>query len=89
MKIDKKFKLREIAGETIIVNQGDMGADLTKIISLNSTSRFLYEQLSNKDFTLEDVEKLLKDNYEVDDETVRKDAADWIEQLKKCKILAE
>ena len=32
MRIDSKFKLRSIAGENIIVNQGKVGSDLTKII---------------------------------------------------------
>ena len=36
MRINTKFKLRDIAGETIIVNQGTPEADLTRIISLNT-----------------------------------------------------
>lgn len=89
MRINNKFKLRTVAGETIIVNQGGMGADLTKIISLNSTARFLYEQLLGKDFLLEDVEKLLKENYEVDDATAEKDAANWVEELIKCEVITD
>lgn len=42
MKINPNFKLREMAGETIIVNQGHTGADLTRIISLNKSARLLY-----------------------------------------------
>ena len=89
MRIDKKFKLRSIAGETIIVNQGNLETDLTKIISLNSTSRFLFEQLEKKDFTLEDVEKLLLDNYEVDEEIAKNDASNWVEQLIKCEVIVD
>lgn len=89
MKINKKFKLRTIAGETIIVNQGSIEADLTKIISLNTTSCFLYEQLAGKDFNLEDVEKLLLDNYEVDETTAKEDAANWVEQLIKCEVITD
>lgn len=51
MKINPNFKLREMAGETIIVNQGHTGADLTRIISLNKSARLLYERLADKDAT--------------------------------------
>ena len=33
MKINPKFRLREIAGEHILVNQGVMGVCLTHVIS--------------------------------------------------------
>lgn len=42
MRINTKFKLRDIAGETIIVNQGTPEADLTRIISLNTSARLLW-----------------------------------------------
>ena len=50
MRINTKFKLRDIAGETIIVNQGTPEADLTRIISLNTSARLLWNELSDKDF---------------------------------------
>lgn len=89
MKIDSRFKLRKIAGETIIVNQGTVGADLTKIISLNETASFLFEKLAGKEFTIEDVKKLLTDTYEVDDATVAKDSASWVEALKNSGVITD
>ena len=53
MKINPDFKLREIAGETIIVNQGTANVNMTRIISLNASAKLLYTTLSEKDFTLE------------------------------------
>ena len=44
MKLNPHFKLRSIAGETIIVNQGVPDTDLTRIISFifyNYPNRFL------------------------------------------------
>ena len=43
MKINPNYKLRSIAGETIVVNQGTTGMDMTRIISLNVSARLLYE----------------------------------------------
>ena len=89
MKINSKFKLRKIAGEAIIVNQGVAGADLTRIISLNESSSLLYEELAGKEFSLDDVKNVLKDNYEVDDATAAKDSAAWVEALKQCNVITD
>lgn len=88
MKIEATYKLREIAGETIVVNQGTTGADLTRIISLNASARLLWEQLSGKDFGLEDAAKVLEDKYGIDHQQAMKDAGAWVDALKKSKVIA-
>ena len=37
MKISSNYKIREIAGETIVVNQGTANVNMTRIISLNAS----------------------------------------------------
>ena len=59
LKIDPKFRLREIAGEHILVNQGVMGVSLTRVISLNESAVLLFNQLVGKDFTPEDAARIL------------------------------
>ncbi len=87
MKIDSKYKMREMAGEYIVVIQGRYGADMTRLISFNPTSRYLWEELQGKEFELEDVVRLLCERYEVDEATARRDAAAWVEQLKQSKLV--
>lgn len=87
MRINPNFKLREMAGETIIVNQGHAGTDLTRIISLNASASLLYEQLSGKEFTLEDAAKVLTDTYRTDGQQALIDATAWVEALKKSKVI--
>ena len=87
MKINPNYKLREIAGETIVVNQGTAEVNMTRIISLNSSARLLYESLVNKDFTLEDVAQILSDTYDIPAEVALKDAQVWVEALQKCGII--
>lgn len=89
MKIDSKFKLRSIAGEHIIVNQGTVGADMTKIISLNSSACYLYEQLAGKDFTVADAARLLLDAYQIEEAVAERDAATWVDSLKKCHVIID
>lgn len=87
MKINSSYKLREVAGETIVVNQGVEGIDMTRIISLNSSAKLLYQQLAGKDFTLEDAAQVLVDTYGIDQARAMEDAAKWMDALSNCKIL--
>ena len=48
MKLNPHFKLRSIAGETIIVNQGVPDTDLTRIISFNFSALLTLETTFGK-----------------------------------------
>ena len=87
MKINPNYKLREIAGETIVVNQGTAEVNMTRIISLNASARQLYEELQGKEFALDDAANMLVENYGIALEQAREDASVWIESLKKCGII--
>lgn len=87
MKINSNYKLRSIAGETIVVNQGRTDTDMTRIISLNASAKLLYEKLLGKDFTLEDAAQVLTDTYGIDNGQALKDAETWVEALCKCGVV--
>ena len=89
MKISKQYKVREMAGEHIIVMPGRYGADMTRVVALNATSLYLWEELADREFTTDEVVALLTDRYEIDPETARRDAEKWIEQLTACGILEQ
>ena len=88
MKINTDYKLREVAGETIVVNQGTTGVDMTRIISLNASAKLLYEQLAGKDFGVEDAARVLMDHYGIGEAQALKDAEAWTEALKKWGVVA-
>lgn len=83
MKQKKGFKLRTICGEHIIVAEGIKNIDFSKIISMNESSAYLWENTVDKEFSVSDLCQLLCDEYEVDNATAMKDAEDiakkWIE----------
>lgn len=87
MKIDSKAKVRDIAGEKVVIMQGRLGADLTRIIQLNGSSVWLLEQLADRDFEVADVVGLLTSRYDVDEQTATTDATKWVEQLRENKIV--
>ena len=81
MKIKSNYKLREIAGETIVVNQGTANVNMTRILSLNASAKLLYEQLSGREFTAEDAARLLSDTYGIGEEGALLDARKWMDAL--------
>ena len=87
MKINSNYKLRSIAGETIVVNQGTTGTDMTRIISLNASAKLLYEQLLGKEFTLEDAAKVMVNTYGISIEQALEDAEKWADALRKCGVI--
>ena len=89
MKINSNYKLRTIAGETIVVNQGAGEKNLTRIISLNASARMMWEKLTDKIFTLDDAARLLEETYGIGAAQAHKDAAVWVEALQKCGIIGE
>lgn len=87
MKINEVYKVREMAGEHVVIMQGRYGADMTRVISLNETSLYLWNELQGKEFEVEDVAALLTARYEVAPEVALRDAGAWVEKLKSCQLL--
>lgn len=81
MKIKSNYKLREIAGETIVVNQGTANVNMTRILSLNASAKLLYEQLSGREFTAEDAARVLSDTYGIGEEEALLDVRKWMDAL--------
>ena len=88
MKIREEFKVREMAGEHVIVMPGRGGAaDMTRIVSLNPSSMYLWEKLRGREFTAADAALLLTERYEVDEATALRDAQAWAGKLAECGVL--
>ena len=83
MKIKKGFKLRDVCGEKLIVSEGKENIDFSHIINLNESAAYLWDALTGREFTAQDMADLLFERYEVSRETAladsQKTAQDWIE----------
>lgn len=87
MKIKGTYKVREIAGENLIVEQGKSQADMTKVISLNDSALLLWNELKENDFTLEDAAHILMNHYGIPKEQALIDAQKWVDALGNCGII--
>ncbi|MEG2365902.1 MAG: PqqD family protein [Alistipes sp.] len=87
MKIRDEFKVREMAGEQVVIMQGRFGADMTKVVALNESSLFLWNELQGREFDAAEVVRLLTEHYDIDAMTAARDAAAWIAKLEACKLV--
>lgn len=89
MKIIPGLKIRQIAGEWVIIIQGKNVSDMTKVINLNETSKFLWDSVIDKEFDEEFLVSALLENYDVTEDIARRDVKAWLEKAEKAGLLTE
>jgi len=83
MKLKEGFRIRPLGREFIVTAEGLAQVNFNRMIALNSSAAFLWNEVGGKDFEAEDLAKLLVDKYEVTYEKALEDskaiAQKWIE----------
>ena len=88
MKLKDGFHLREICGEKILVAEGLENIDYSKIINLNETAAYLWENLSDQDFEIEDMVDLLTKEYDVATTVAFDDCTQLAKQWRDAGLIA-
>ena len=86
MKLKEGYVLREVAGNYIVVAVGDAVKNFNGIINLNESAAFLWKLLF-EDVTEEQLVEKLLEEYEVDEQTAKKDVKAFIDKLTTAKLL--
>jgi hypothetical protein len=73
MKTKRGFNLRQICGENVIIAEGEENIDFSNIISMNESSAYLWKNIQDKDFSEDELVKLLTEEYDVDEITAKSD----------------
>ena len=88
MKIKEGFEIQNVCGEYIIVPAGADNVDYSKIISLNETAAYLWENVATKEaFTTDDLVELLLEEYEVEESVAREDCELIVERWKEMELV--
>ena len=82
--------MQNVCGEHILVPTGIDNVDFSSIISLNSTAASLWEGVSKMEaFTIDDMVKMLLDEYDVEEEIAREDCGLIIERWNEMGLIEE
>lgn len=87
MFIKKEFTLQTIAGKKFIFLMRGDEVDMTRIMSFNKTSVWLWEQLQGITFTEEEAFRLLINHYEGNSEQIRQNLQWWLKTLSEEGII--
>ncbi|MBQ9639324.1 MAG: PqqD family protein [Bacteroidales bacterium] len=87
MRINSHFKLRRVADDHIVILQGHSAGDTTRVLQLNATAVYLWRQLQDRDFALDEVASLLTTRYEVDSNAAMRDALQWVDLLSQHNLI--
>lgn len=87
MRIRKGFVLRKICGEWVIEGEGLEQIDFNKLVILNTSAAYLWEQVEEKEFSVEQLADLLIKRYGIARELSVRDAASLCEQWVKVGLV--
>lgn len=86
MRINKEFVLREIAGDYIIIPIGATALEFNGLITVNEVGVTIWNMLQ-EEVTMDELVQGVLAEYEVEEETARKDIQEFLEELVKGGIL--
>lgn len=86
MEIKKELLKREIAGESFLIPVGKTVYDTNGMFILTELGAFIWELLPKAE-NEEEILKAVLEEYEVDEETARKDIGEYLEKLRTLEIL--
>lgn len=88
MRIVPGFVVREIAGETIAIPAGAAARELSGLMALNGSGKFLFNLLQTEQ-TEESLVQALLEAYEIDSATAKVDLEEFLAVLRENGVLEE
>ena len=88
MKIKKGFVLRQVCGENVIVGEGLGAINFGKMLALNETAAWLWQQaVAIGDFTVDALAQKLCDEYEVSPDEAKADVKSIVTEWQNVGVL--
>lgn len=74
MKIKKGFVLRELCGEYMVAGEGMEQINFNKLIRLNASAAYLWQEMAEREFSVETLAQLLIGKYGISTSRAEADA---------------
>ncbi|GAA4514923.1 PqqD family protein [Sphingobacterium thermophilum] len=92
MRLKEGLTVRKVGKDYVIVSPEQGMVDMSKVYTLNETAAWLWEQLDGKDFEVDDMIALVREQYDVDalsDDELKKDMLDLIQFFKDNALIIQ
>ena len=87
MQIKPNFKKRKLGRDYIVTAEGPSRVNFNKMIVLNESASYLWDEVFGSDFSAEDLENLLLQRYDVAPSIAHDDAMKVAEQWREAGLL--
>lgn len=87
IKVKPGFEVQEVCDQHVLMAMGEQNIDFTKIISLNETSLFIWNKLSEGVNTIEGLANAITTEYDIDLETAKHDIETVIDKLHELGVV--
>ena len=89
MKFIEGLKLRKLGRDYIVVGESARLVNFNKMICLNESAAYLWSSVEGREFSAEDLKRLLLDEYEIDEATAAGDADKVLSAWKDAGLIVE
>ncbi len=89
MRLKKGFVLRDVCNQKIVAAEGLENINFNKLLSLNSSAAFLWEEVEGKDFTVQDLADALVREYGIDGQLALTDSQRLLDSWRETGVLDE
>ncbi len=86
MKIKEGFEMRELSGQSVVIAVGEAASVFNGMIRLNSSATELWKRLA-EGCSQQSLAEHLLEHYEVDEQTAKDDAGQFLTTLQDAGIL--
>lgn len=87
MKTRKGYTLRDLGSEFILVAEGLEAVDFTRMISMNASAAFLWQEVEGKDFDIDTLADLLVEGYDIARDVAVRDAAALLKTWESANLI--
>jgi len=87
MKTKKGYTLRDLGSEHILVAEGLEAVDFTRMISMNASAAFLWQEVEGKDFDADTLADLLVEGYDIPRDVAIRDVAALLQTWKDANLI--
>lgn len=89
MRLNENYTLRSLAGNHMLVNEGDSVVDMVGLMNVNETAAWFWKKAEGLDFEVQDIVDWLLEEYELSADEASEEAGIIIDSLREIGLIVD